>query len=73
MTTNMIAKSGVMHRCWVNQPSVNQKYHHLHGRNVLCDFTSLTKLTSNVVTIYFIDGDIISQVIDRNALSMGWL
>ena len=51
-------------RKWVNQPSVYQPYHHLHGSKVLYD-------SSNQV-IYHLDGPIISQPIDPLVLSDGW-
>ena len=69
----MTARKGVMHRCWINQPSSIQRYNNLHGKNVLCDFTSYPDSSKLKVIVYFVDGDIISQVIDRNALTMGWL
>ncbi|NCC36205.1 MAG: hypothetical protein EOM24_29965 [Chloroflexia bacterium] len=53
-----------MKRMWINQPSTNQPLHHLHGTRVLWDGNR---------TIYFVEGDVISQgVPDLSVLSPGW-
>lgn len=51
-------------RKWINQPSVTQTYHGLHGKRVLYDPKNQE--------IWFTDGNIVSQMIDKNALSEGW-
>jgi hypothetical protein len=55
-------------RMWINQPSGLQPYHHLHGTNVL----AMPEYGSTYV-IYFLLGDVISQQIDKLALSEGWI
>ena len=56
-----------MERMWINQPSTLQPYHNLHGVRVLAihEYDSTWQ-------IYFLSGDVISQQIDRLALSDGW-
>lgn len=54
-------------RMWINQPSILQPLHHLHGINVLaCDDTD------GSYRIWFLSGSIISQQAPRLALSEGW-
>lgn len=55
-------------RMWVNQPSSLQPYHNLHGRRVLM----VNGMCKKHVLIYFVDGPVVSQMIDRSALSYGW-
>lgn len=55
---------GQLKRMWVNQPSTLQRYHELHGTNVLYD--------PKEEVIYFLEGNVISQQIDPRALSEGW-
>jgi hypothetical protein len=52
---------------WINQPSTLQDYHKLNGKNVLADMTE-----EQVVDIYFLSGEVVSQRISRMALSEGW-
>ena len=54
-------------RCWINQPSSLQPLHHLHGVRVLA-----TKDYGDLDRVYFLDGDVISQVVPRLALVEGW-
>lgn len=57
-------------RCWINQPSTIQRWHDLHGTNVLVDYSE--NLHSNAVTVYFLSGNIISQRVTKEALSENW-
>jgi hypothetical protein len=76
-----------MDRMWINQPSTNQPFHKLHGTNVLAchpydepeqEHVSGVNVLSRplsyvkVTKIYFLSGDVVSQVIHENALSAGW-
>jgi len=54
-------------RRWVNQPSIHQPYHHLHGTNVIALFEY-----GDTWKIYFLSGETISQQISESALSAGW-
>jgi len=54
-------------RMWINQPSMLQPYHGLHGTNVLA-----TRESDDTCIIYFLSGDVTSQQIDPIALSKGW-
>lgn len=56
-----------MKRMWINQPSIHQTYHELHGRHVLAE-----PYTEYYCVVYFLSGDIISQVMPREVLSSGW-
>jgi len=53
-----------MRRMWINQPSNQQKFHYLHGTNVLL---------AEDGTIYFLAGSTISQLIPTHVLSEGWI
>ncbi len=55
-------------RMWINQPSTLQPLHKLHGKNVLA-----IRESQGWYTIYFLDGDVISQIAPLNTLSNGWL
>ena len=68
----LLARKELVHfkRMWINQPSTLQRYHTRHGENVLVDFSE--NLHSNAVTVYFLKGSIISQIMSKNALSLGW-
>jgi hypothetical protein len=54
-------------RMWINQPSTLQKFHALNGTNVLAEHES-----ANIMRIYFLSGDVISQLISKTVLSDGW-
>ena len=57
----------MIQRKWINQPSMLQPYHNLHGMNVLYD--------TEDKRIYFLEGqqgNIVSQLIDPIALSDDW-
>jgi hypothetical protein len=54
-------------RMWINQPSTLQRYHALHGTNVLA-----LRETKSTYRVYFLSGSIISQQIGSDALSSGW-
>jgi hypothetical protein len=56
-------------RMWVNQPSTLQPYNKLHGTNVLANFSDMV---GDKVTVYFLKGNTVSQLIDKIALSKGW-
>jgi len=58
----------MIHRMWINQPSELQVYHAYHGKNVLAEEENETTMR-----VYFLEGNIISMQMDRNALSMGWI
>jgi hypothetical protein len=55
-------------RMWVNQPSSLQPYHGLHGTNVLA-----YPEYGDVMRVYFLCGDVVSQQMSKAALSTGWL
>lgn len=54
-------------RMWINQPSKHQPHNALHGTNVLAQ-----QENGDVMRIFFLAGDTVSQQISRAALSMGW-
>ena len=56
-----------LERMWINQPSELQQSHKLHGSRVLAELTG-----EESVTIYFLEGKVISQTIFVTALSHGW-
>lgn len=56
-----------MRRMWINQPSILQPLHHLHGTLVLA-----VPDTDTVMKAYFLGGSTISQQVPENALSEGW-
>ena len=58
----------MMERYWINQPSNLQLLHKYHGRLVLAPRI----IKSKNVTIYFIDGEVISALLPANILSQGW-
>lgn len=60
-----------MKRYWINQPSTLQPCHSMHGQNVLSDLKPVFDGATNV-TVYFAQGEIISAVIPKLALSEGW-
>lgn len=65
----------MIERMWINQPSNLQPDYKLHGTNVLVDMLSKTlHVASNqyYVTIYFVEGLVISQRIAMLSLSKGW-
>jgi len=64
MTTYPLPK-----RCWINQPSTLQPLHKLHGTNVM---VLGGPEWNGMVQIYFLSGDVISQLCDPLALSSGW-
>ncbi len=63
----------LLQRFWINQPSIYQDWHNLHGRNVLIDFGEITDTT---VTVYFTDGPVVSAVYPVSKIasicSKGW-
>lgn len=52
-------------RYWINQPSTLQPFHKLHGTNVL-------GIRGNPAQIWFLSGNIITQLIPNLCLSNGW-
>jgi hypothetical protein len=59
----------MMERCWINAPSTLQPVHHWHGRNVIVDRSDSDGMC---VTVYFIEGPIVSAMIPALYLSKGW-
>lgn len=57
----------MIERMWINQPSTLQPFHKLHGSNVLA-----LPDGGDFVRVYFVSGDVISQLIPKLALSKGW-
>ena len=57
-----------MKRMWINQPSTLQLAHKFHGMNVLAPEES----SDNCVTVYPIDGPVISLMVPTMVLSEGW-
>lgn len=57
-----------LQRMWINQPSILQPHYTLHAINVLAHCEC-----GNIWRVYFLSGDVISQRINKSALSMGWL
>lgn len=56
-----------LRRMWINQPSKHQPHHALHGTNVLAQ-----QEHGDVIRIFFLSGDVISQQVSRAHLSEGW-
>ena len=56
-------------RMWINQPSILQPEHDLHGTLALAEMD--TCYPSRAL-IYFLDGDVESRFILKSALSKGW-
>jgi hypothetical protein len=59
-----------MRRMWINQPSKLQPHHSLHGTNVL---VGETPPESQYWTVFFTSGKQISSLINKIALSPGWV
>jgi hypothetical protein len=53
---------------WINQPSSLQPFHRMHDIRV---FAELVR-DDDYPTIYFLTGELESQVVHRLALSDGW-
>lgn len=51
-------------RGWINQPSSDQIFHHLHGTRVL--YSPSTRVA------YFLSGDTLCQLIPSHCVSLGW-
>ena len=58
-----------MKRMWIDQPSILQPYHALHGTNVLAWPPKNKRI---VCRIYFLNGPVISAEILTSSLSDGW-
>lgn len=58
-----------MRRMWINQPSTLQPLHHMHGTNVLA---GREYRADNAVTVYLLEGDVVSMYVPSLALSPGW-
>ena len=54
-------------RMWINQPSIHQPLRYLNQTRVLA-----VPYTDTSSTIYFLDGDVVSQVCLNYFLSPGW-
>lgn len=54
-------------RMWINQPSTAQRLHCRHGENVLA-----MPEGDRLCRVWFLSGDVISQQVNREALSPGW-
>ena len=70
-----------MKRMWINQPSMDQPFHHLHGVNVLADMGKVFEsyyinpdhYRAKSVCVYFIEPEReFSMVIPILSLSDGW-
>ena len=57
-------------RVWVNQPSTLQKDHDLHGKRGIAIMEKYDAPDCLFVTVYFTDGKVISQRMDKNSLSL---
>ena len=55
-------------RMWINQPSSLQPFHELHGTNVLAAHE-----TGNVMRVWFLAGETVSQQLPLTVLSEGWV
>ena len=53
-----------IYRAWINQPSIRQPFHSLHGTRCIVHDTD-----GKTVRAYFTDGDVHSMEILRNAVS----
>lgn len=60
----------MLKRMWINQPSIYQPFHHMHGENILADFIDGVGATC---TIYYLSGDVISSVVPKLFISDGWI
>ena len=60
-----------LQRMFVNQSSTLQPYHRLHGVHVLADYDT-ARVDDKIITVYFLEGSVISQRMCRNALDKGW-
>lgn len=58
-------------RKWINQPSTSQQLHKLHGTQVLCAENEID--SPLFVTIYFLNGPVISMRVLKICLSDGWI
>lgn len=57
-----------LRRMWIDQPSLIQSLHHLHGTNVLA-----YEIRENIYRVYFLTGDIIDMEVMSICLSEGWI
>lgn len=57
-----------MERMFVNQPSTNQDFHHIHGLNVIADY----KPNEHSSRCWPVKGEVISLQIPNICLSKGW-
>jgi len=56
-----------LERMWIDQPSTTQPLHRLHGTNVLA-----VREDDRYMRVYFLSGDVISQLASSYWLSKGW-
>ena len=56
-------------RYWINQPSILQEHHNLHGVNVL----GVSSQHKGSIRIYFLKGDLVSMEISKTCLSLDWV
>ncbi len=56
-------------RCWINAPSTLNQYNNMHGLRVIAP---KKRSGDERVTVYFIDGQIISAMVHQMYLSKGW-
>lgn len=59
-------------RMWINQPSTLQPLHKLNGINVLAD-TQDNEHSGKSIRIYFLNGEVVSQLAPKLSLSPGWI
>lgn len=57
----------MLKRMWINQPSILQPLHHLHGVNVLAEHEY-----DDTYKIWFLAGGTVSMQCPRLCLSVGW-
>ena len=63
-------KTQELKRMWINQPSTLQPLHSLNAVNVLA-FAPVED--DEACKVYFLTGDIVSQMVPRGVLSAGWI
>lgn len=54
-------------RMWINQPSIQQPLHYMHGKKVLA-----VQEAGGDWTIYFLSGELVSMTVLPECLSHGW-
>ncbi len=62
-------KNVELKRCWIDQPSILQPFHLLHGKRVLAVFSQSDEQS---VVVYFTSGNVVSQEVTKDSLCVGW-